>query len=211
MKKDVEWLKEKVEEMYTHYSISNNFDFVSKREAITEISNLIDQLDEPEVLSQEWIERNTSPVDDEGRLYIWKRDLQNIIIPKQEEVDQAYKDGYEKGKKYTFYKGYLEGLVDKENEPETVASVTKEEHIKSHVFEPDIVNRPTHYQGIDGLEVEDVLRNFIPRYTDPYVGHRIASAIEYLLRSPLKNGQQDIEKARKNLDQALGYMEEKEE
>ena len=36
-----------------------------------------------EVLSQEWIEGNTSPVDDEGRLYIWKRDLENLIIPKQ--------------------------------------------------------------------------------------------------------------------------------
>ena len=75
---------------------------------------------------------------------------------------------------------------------------------------PDMVNKPNHYIGEYGLEVEDVLRNFIPRYTDPYVGHRVASAIEYLLRSPLKNGQQDIEKARKNLDQALGYMEEKE-
>ncbi len=71
----------------------------------------------------------------------------------------------------------------------------------------DMVNQPNHYIGEYGLEVEDVLRNFIPRYTDPYVGHRIASAIEYLLRSPLKNGQQDIEKARKNLDQALVYME----
>ncbi len=48
MNKDIEWLKEKVDEMYTHYSISNNLDFVAKREAITEISNLIDQLDEPE-------------------------------------------------------------------------------------------------------------------------------------------------------------------
>ena len=74
----------------------------------------------------------------------------------------------------------------------------------------DMVNQPNHYIGEYGLEVEDVLRNFIPRYTDPYVGHRIASAIEYLLRSPLKNGQQDIEKARKNLDQALGYMEDTE-
>lgn len=75
----------------------------------------------------------------------------------------------------------------------------------------DMVNQPNHYIGEYGLEVEDVLRNFIPRYTDPYVGHRIASAIEYLLRSPLKNGQQDIEKARKNLEQALAYSDMKDE
>ena len=74
--------------------------------------------------------------------------------------------------------------------------------------EIDMVNKPKHYIGEYGLEVEDVLRNFIPRYTDPYVGHRIASAIEYLLRSPLKNELQDIKKARKNLDQAIEHMED---
>ena len=72
----------------------------------------------------------------------------------------------------------------------------------------DMVNRPNHYIGEYGLEVEDVLRNFIPRYEDSYVGHRIASAIEYLLRSPLKNELQDIKKARKNLDQAIEHMED---
>ena len=44
----------------------------------------LNQLDESEVLSQEWIERNTSPVDDEGRLFVWKSDLQNLLVPKQE-------------------------------------------------------------------------------------------------------------------------------
>ena len=53
-----------------------------------------------EFLTEKWIEDNTSPVDDEGRLYVWKRDLQNVIVPKQEEVDRAYKDGYEKGKEH---------------------------------------------------------------------------------------------------------------
>lgn len=75
----------------------------------------------------------------------------------------------------------------------------------------DMVNQPNHYIGEYGLEVEDVLRNFIPRYTDPYVGHRIASAIEYLLRSPLKNRRQDIEKAGKNIQQALAYLDMVEE
>lgn len=75
----------------------------------------------------------------------------------------------------------------------------------------DMVNQPNHYIGEYGLEVEDVLRNFIPRYTDPYVGHRVASAIEYLLRSPLKNQRQDIEKAGKNIQQALAYLDMTEE
>ena len=41
----------------------------------------------------------------------------------EEEVDRAYKDGYEKGRELGFYKGYREGLADKGGEPETVADV----------------------------------------------------------------------------------------
>ena len=114
MRKEKEWLKQAIKD--------------SSLISSAKLYDLIDQLDEPEILSDEWIERNTSPVDDEGRLYIWKRDLQNVIVPNQEEVDQAYKDGYEKGKEYTFYKGYLEGLADKESEPETVADVLADFH-----------------------------------------------------------------------------------
>ena len=71
----------------------------------------------------------------------------------------------------------------------------------------DPVNKPNHYVGIQGLEVETVLQNFIPRYTDSYEAHRIASAIEYLLRSPLKNGTEDVKKAKKNIEQVLSYRE----
>lgn len=71
------------------------------------------------------------------------------------------------------------------------------------------VDGPNHYIGEDGLEVEEILQQFIVRYKDAYVAHRVASAIEYLLRAPLKNGNEDIHKARKNLDQVLEYVEKK--
>jgi hypothetical protein len=70
------------------------------------------------------------------------------------------------------------------------------------------VDSPNHYIGEHGLEVEDILQQFIGRYEDAYVAHRVASAIEYLLRAPLKNGNEDIRKARKNLDQVLDYVDE---
>ncbi|HKM45060.1 MAG TPA: DUF3310 domain-containing protein [Dysgonamonadaceae bacterium] len=72
--------------------------------------------------------------------------------------------------------------------------------------ESNMVDKPNHYIGDLGLEVETVLRNFIPRYEDAYVAHRVASAIEYLLRSPLKNGTQDLEKASYNIQQALEHI-----
>ena len=45
-----------------------------------------------EVLSQDWINKFTSPVDDEGRLYVWKSDLQNLLVPKQEEITEVEKE-----------------------------------------------------------------------------------------------------------------------
>ena len=71
----------------------------------------------------------------------------------------------------------------------------------------DVINKPDHYIGIDGLEVETVLQNFIPKYKDGYVAHRASSAIEYLLRSPEKNGLEDIKKAKQNLEQVIAYVE----
>lgn len=90
-----------------------------------------------------------------------------------------------------------------------ITSISFEEDMA--LVENDMINQPPHYVGKQGLEVEAVLQNFIPRYEDPYVGHRVASAIEYLLRSPLKNQRQDIEKAGKNIQQALAYLDMTEE
>lgn len=72
-----------------------------------------------------------------------------------------------------------------------------------------MVNKPKHYIGIKGLEVEEVLQNFMPKYKDGYSAHRAASAIEYILRSPEKNGSQDIEKAIRNLQQMMEHENSK--
>ena len=73
----------------------------------------------------------------------------------------------------------------------------------------DIISKPSHYIGINGLEVEQILAEFLPRFTDGYEAHRVGSAIEYLLRSPLKNGDQDIEKAGQNIEQIKRYNQGK--
>jgi len=71
------------------------------------------------------------------------------------------------------------------------------------------ITKPNHYIGLHGLEVEEVTQNFLPRYKDGYVSHRAGSAIEYLLRAPLKNGIEDIKKAKENLEQIIEYEESK--
>lgn len=77
---------------------------------------------------------------------------------------------------------------------------------EEEVEEESMVVMPVHYIGEQGLEVENILHNFIPRYRDAYVAHRIASALEYLLRAPLKNKQEDLQKAKRNIEQALDYI-----
>ena len=122
MKKDIEWLKQEIgtEMIQLEPNRKERWSDV-KYQTLRNVAQKIYQLDEPEVLSQEWIDEHKKSYTMEYSIEI--SDLQNLLVPKQEEVDLAYKDGYEKGKEYTFYKGYLEGLGDKEKKPETVASV----------------------------------------------------------------------------------------
>ena len=95
-------------------------------------------------------------------------------------------------------------ILEIEKVDKRISITTTENH---SIVLNDVVKQPSHYIGEQGLEVEEVLRNFIPRYENAYVAHRVGSAIEYLLRSPLKNGKQDLEKARYNLDQAINHIE----
>ena len=75
--------------------------------------------------------------------------------------------------------------------------------------QPNTVTKPSHYIGINGLEVEQILEEFLPKIEDSYVAHRIGSAIEYLLRSSSKNGDEDIKKAAQNIEQIIRYKEAK--
>ena len=105
-----------------------------KYQTLREVLQKLEHLDEPEVLSQEWISENVEyayfdMLDGSGRLssataIIKPEKLQNLLVPKQEEltdeqiarkVDRAYKDGYEEGKQHATKK--------QPEETETVARV----------------------------------------------------------------------------------------
>lgn len=68
------------------------------------------------------------------------------------------------------------------------------------------VNNPKHYIGRYGLEVIDVVNQFICYIDDPYAAHLWANAIEYLLRAPRKNGNEDLQKALRNLKMLDHYL-----
>lgn len=86
VKKDKKWAIKEAKE-----TINGFFDRSSRGiarhyedELIASIAEIIDQLDEPEVLSEEWIWEHELIVGDVNIPVVKKRDLQNAIVPKQE-------------------------------------------------------------------------------------------------------------------------------
>ena len=72
----------------------------------------------------------------------------------------------------------------------------------------DMVNHPAHYQGLDGLEVDEVMQNFIPKYENAYVGAMICNVLKYILCAPSKGKQlEDLKKAKVNLEFAIDKLE----
>ena len=72
----------------------------------------------------------------------------------------------------------------------------------------DTVNHPNHYQGLYGVEAIEVMRNFIPKYKDAFVGSMVKDVLKYVLRAPAKGNQlEDLKKARKYLDFAISELE----
>ena len=72
----------------------------------------------------------------------------------------------------------------------------------------EAVNSPKHYFGIYGLEAITVMKNFLPNYENPYLGYLVGNVIKYILRAPQKGKLlEDLKKARKYLDEAIGELE----
>src|SRR5699024_4801371 len=126
VKKDLNWFKEKLEllkeidrKMWekSEPNSKNQSHFNGSMATIDKVLDFLSQLDEPEILSQEWLNENKSSwtkLKIDG-YYIPVEKLQNLLVPKQDEVDRAYKDGYEKGKQHATEK--------QSEETETVARV----------------------------------------------------------------------------------------
>ena len=82
------------------------------------------------------------------------------------------------------------------------------DRVNSLFEKKDMVNHPEHYQGLDGLEVDEVMQNFIPKYKNAYVGAMICNVLKYILRAPSKGKQlEDLKKAKVNLEFAIKKLE----
>ena len=87
LKKNIEWLKEEMDSMHRKRDLDRNPDewFISK----TALLKAIDQLDEPEMLSENWIgqksiDTHVDTLSGEVQVTFRMDDLQNLVVPKQE-------------------------------------------------------------------------------------------------------------------------------
>ena len=70
----------------------------------------------------------------------------------------------------------------------------------------DNINKPSHYQGANGLEGIEVIDNFIGNLQGK-AAWCWGNAIKYMLRFQKKNGLEDLKKARKNLEWLIEEIE----
>ena len=93
---------------------------------------------------------------------------------------------------------YYTLAADEEDTEEPVIQRTTDTH--------DPVNKPSHYM-LGDIEVKDIIAIVADKYHKGSVAHNVASALEYQMRAPEKNGLEDIKKARKCLDFAIENWE----
>lgn len=74
------------------------------------------------------------------------------------------------------------------------------------VAEHDPVNHPSHYTA-GGVECLDAIRAALTGYQDAFRGFLAGQIIKYVWRSPLKNGLEDLKKARFYLDRMIQETE----
>lgn len=69
------------------------------------------------------------------------------------------------------------------------------------------VSAPTHYSGDGHIECKDAMRSMLAGYdradAKSAVAYWMTTALKYIWRAPLKNGLQDLKKARECIDIAI--------
>ena len=100
MKKDKEWLKEKLlRELMQFNSNPNMTDYeIGIKSGIRTAMNLTEKLDKQEVLSPNWIDKHSNGTS--RSQYVWVDDLKELLVSKQEEpvIPQFAADYIEKWK-----------------------------------------------------------------------------------------------------------------
>lgn len=105
-------------------------------------------------------------------------------------------------KKYGIVGFYFneDGFLEDDGGEIVIYTLSKKEDVVNTSEKEDVVNSPNHYKLVGDVEVKHVVKEVLDRWDDnfdmtSYRGGCMKEAIQYILRAPLKNGEQDIKKA----------------
>lgn len=115
MRKDLEWLKKEIaKEMSKLEHNRNKKDGDLKYQTLRSVAEKIYQLDEPEVLSQKWIDKNVIHIRGFGDIFK-AEDVEGILVPKQEITEEQVMDWLDRNDFYDHITAetVLERAVDK--------------------------------------------------------------------------------------------------
>ena len=124
MVKGKEWLKEEVKSLFDEAYGSGKMEYYESEESIHRINSLVDQLDEPETLNEEWINEHSKAYTMENSVEI--SDLKNLLVPKQDKpvIPQFVADWIED---YRDHGGLIVDMLDSlTTEIDSVSSVDNE-------------------------------------------------------------------------------------
>ena len=138
MKKGKEWLKEAVGELNLVDTVFeyDGVSYIDTAVSVNQVYDLIDQMDEPEVLSHKWISDHIIFNDKEDAEYVYADKLQNLLVPKQEELEskikvliEAYKqeDGAYSNPENGWISGFVEDLENLVEEEQKYYVLDKED------------------------------------------------------------------------------------
>lgn len=100
---------------------------------------------------------------------------------------------------------YIDGDLDHLECPECGYEQIMRYH--AHASKSDPVSAPTHYSGDGHIECKDAMCSMLAGYdradAKSAVAYWLTTALKYIWRAPLKNGLQDLKKARECIDIAI--------
>ena len=189
MKKDIEWLRYKLETLARWLMEKSEFNgerlhhFFETLAEIEEALDSLDQLDEPEVLSQEFIDKHAKYYEYIGHAVVPVDELQNLIMPKQDlpvvpkHVADWLDDNIER---YRTVRSFVNSLVEffGDTVPEKVRTYARENPdtmARAYLDGYTVEEEPPYYALVKGHEVIDgVLKywNFDPRNNGLFVSAR---------------------------------------
>lgn len=169
MKKDVEWLKNKIrsereclalslskgQETMREYNFNNG-----KHGALVDVLTLIDQLDEPEVLSQEWIDKNVVHVRGLGDIFEAVA-VESLLVQKQElpvipkYVGEFIEEVKASGERLDYAFSILRGVYHQSKTADWVAKENRnsETFARAWLDGYEVEEEPLYYALIKGHEL----------------------------------------------------------